>query len=38
MRKIGRNTGSVDNIIKSELINKRAGFEEERKGLQAEEI
>lgn len=34
MRKVGCNAGSVDDIVKGELVDKRAGLEEERQWLQ----
>lgn len=33
MRKVGGNTGSVDDIVEGELIDERAGLEEQRKRL-----
>lgn len=33
MRKVGGNTGSVDNIVESKLVNVRASLEEQREGL-----
>lgn len=33
VRKVGGNTGSVDDIVEGELIDERAGLEEERKRL-----
>ena len=37
MREISCNTGGVDHIVKSKLVNQRAGFQEERKRLRIRE-
>jgi hypothetical protein len=33
MGQVGGDAGSVDDIVESELVNERAGFQEERKRL-----